>query len=77
MDEILEFEKPKSLKFNREIWGWAIYDLANTIFSMNILTLYFASWIIIDKKVPDIWYSVSFSSAMFLGAVIMPPLGAI
>ena len=77
IDEVLEFEKPKTLKFNKEVWGWAIYDFANTIFSMNIVTLYFAPWIIIDKGMEDIWYSITFSSAMFLGALTMPPLGAL
>lgn len=76
IDEIAPFEKPQTLKFNKNIWGWAIYDFANTIFSMNIITLYFAPWLIIDKGIEDIWYSVTFSSAMFLGAVTMPPFGA-
>jgi len=77
IDEIVEFEKPKTLKFGKEVWGWAIYDFANTIFSMNIVTLYFAPWLIIDKGMEDIWYSITFSSAMFLGAISMPPLGAV
>src|SRR4030066_2566573 len=77
IDEVLEFENPKTLKFSKEVWGWAIYDFANTIFSMNIITLYFAPWLIIDKGIEDIWYSITFSAAMFLGAVTMPPLGTI
>ncbi|OGC76686.1 MAG: hypothetical protein A2145_06420 [candidate division Zixibacteria bacterium RBG_16_40_9] len=77
IDEIAQFEKPQTLKFNKNIWGWAIYDFANTIFSMNIITLYFAPWLIIDKGIEDIWYSITFSAAMFLGAVTMPPLGTI
>ena len=77
IDEVLEFENPKTLKFSKEVWGWAIYDFANTIFSMNIVTLYFAPWIIIDKGMEDIWYSITFSTAMFLGALTMPPLGAV
>ncbi len=32
-----------------EIVSWALYDFANTIFSMNIVTLYFAVWIITAK----------------------------
>ncbi len=70
-----QFEKPQTLKFNKNIWGWAIYDFANTIFSMNIITLYFAPWLIIDKGIEDIWYSITFSGAMFLGAITMPPFG--
>src|SRR3990172_3625218 len=70
-------EEPKSFRFSREVWGWAIYDFANTIFSMNILTLYFASWVILDHGLEDIWYSLIFSISMFFVAVSMPVLGAI
>src|SRR5574341_850301 len=79
--EIIHLEVPpdqiKSLRFSKEVWGWAIYDFANTIFSMNILTLYFASWVIIDHGLEDIWYSLTFSGSMLLVAVSMPVLGAI
>jgi UMF1 family MFS transporter len=79
--EIIHPEVPpdqiKSLRFSKEVWGWAIYDFANTIFSMNILTLYFAGWVIIDHGLEDIWYSLTFSGSMLLVAVSMPVLGAI
>ena len=35
----------------RERWSWALYDFANTIFSMNIATLYFAVWLVSDLGV--------------------------
>ena len=35
----------------RERWSWALYDFANTIFSMNIATLYFAVWLVCDLNV--------------------------
>ena len=70
-------QQPKSFHYSREIWGWAIYDFANTIFSMNILTLYFAGWVILDHGLEDIWYSVTFSASMLLVALTMPVLGAI
>ena len=35
----------------RERWSWALYDFANTIFSMNIATLYFAVWLVCDLGV--------------------------
>jgi UMF1 family MFS transporter len=57
--------------------SWALYDFANTIFSMNIVTMYFAQWIIVDNKKEDIYYSVSYALSMFLVAVTMPVLGAI
>jgi UMF1 family MFS transporter len=57
--------------------SWALYDFANTIFSMNIVTMYFAQWIIVDNKREDIYYSISYALSMFLVAVTMPLLGAI
>ena len=33
----------------RELASWALYDFANTIFSMNIVTLYFAVWIVTER----------------------------
>ena len=32
----------------RERLSWALYDFANTVFSMNIATLYFAAWLVAD-----------------------------
>ncbi len=57
--------------------SWALYDFANTIFSMNIVTMYFAQWIIVDNKKEDIYYSTSYAVSMFLVAITMPVLGAI
>ena len=31
------------------IFGWAAYDFANTIFSMNIISLYFSQWVKIGR----------------------------
>src|SRR3979411_1545075 len=32
----------------KERLSWALYDFANTVFSMNIATLYFAAWLVAD-----------------------------
>jgi MFS-type transporter involved in bile tolerance (Atg22 family) len=32
----------------RERSGWVLYDFANTIFSMNIATLYFNLWLVTE-----------------------------
>jgi UMF1 family MFS transporter len=55
--------------------GWLGYDFANTIFSMNILTMYFAQWIIVDLECPDIYYSIAYSGSMALVALTLPVLG--
>ncbi|UCB52675.1 MAG: MFS transporter [Candidatus Zixiibacteriota bacterium] len=61
----------------KAVTGWAIYDFANTMFSMNIVTMYFAQWLVVDNKVEDIYYSVSYALSMLLVAATMPALGAI
>lgn len=69
-----------SMKAQRDIWrldvvSWALYDFANTIYSMNILSLYFAGWLVVDLGYQDISYSLAFSLSMLATAVLMPALG--
>ncbi|MBI4497473.1 MAG: MFS transporter [Chloroflexi bacterium] len=61
----------------RGVLSWALYDFANTIFSMNIVTLYFALWVTVDHSAPDLLYSVAFSGSMLATAVTAPMLGAV
>jgi UMF1 family MFS transporter len=68
------------MKARRDIWrldvvSWALYDFANTIYSMNILSLYFAGWLVVDLGYQDISYSLAFSLSMLASAVLMPALG--
>jgi len=58
------------------ISSWSLYDFANTIFSMNIISLYFPLWVTVDKGGADILYGVALSSSMVLVAISMPLLGA-
>ena len=60
-----------------DVISWALYDFANTIYSMNILSLYFAGWLVVDLGYKDIYYSVAFSASMAAAAVLMPALGYI
>lgn len=69
-----------SMKAQRDIWrldviSWALYDFANTIYSMNILSLYFAGWLVVDLGYQDISYSLAFSLSMLASALLMPALG--
>jgi UMF1 family MFS transporter len=66
-----------SSRNSRAVAGWVIYDFANTIFSMNIVTMYFAQWVVVDNKMEDIYYSVAYAASMLLVAATMPALGAI
>ena len=60
-----------------ERWSWALYDFANTIFSMNIATLYFSVWLVSDLHRTDLVYSIANSSASVLVVGAIPVLGAI
>src|SRR5438132_2542289 len=60
-----------------ERWSWALYDFANTIFSMNIATLYFSVWIVADLGSTDLVYAVANAAASVLMVVAIPVLGAI
>lgn len=59
------------------IFSWALYDFANTIFSMNIISTYFPLWVTIDQGGTDILYSLILSGSMFLASISSPILGAI
>ncbi len=58
-------------------FSWALYDLANTIFSMNIISLYFVLWVTVDRGCPEFYYSLALGSSIFLAGLIMPLLGEI
>jgi len=59
------------------ILSWALYDLANQFFALNVVSLYFPRWLTVEKKYPEILYSVAFGGSMLLIAVCAPILGAI
>lgn len=61
----------------RERWSWALYDFANTIFSMNILSLYFTTWMVVDLGSTNTLYALTNAVASFLVFLAIPVLGAI
>ena len=60
----------------RERWSWALYDFANTIFSMNIVTLYFAVWIVTERGSSTTAYSVATSLSSVAVLFLAPWVGA-
>jgi UMF1 family MFS transporter len=60
---------------HRAIASWAFYDFANTIFSMNVISLYFALWVTVDHGGQDILYSGALSISMIAVAVSAPIFG--
>src|SRR3977135_922842 len=56
---------------------WALYDFANTVFSMNIATLYFAAWLVADLGHSNTLYAVVNGIASALVVLSIPGFGAI
>ena len=61
----------------RERWSWALYDFANTIWSMNVATLYFSVWLISDLGASNTSYAIANGASSLLVALSIPVLGAI
>lgn len=61
----------------KERLSWALYDFANTIFSMNIATLYFAVWLVSDLGVSNTTDAVANAIASILVFISIPVLGAL
>jgi len=59
------------------LFSWALYDLANQFFALNIVSLYFPRWLTLEKRSTEIFYSLAFGVSMFLVAVFAPFLGTI
>ena len=61
----------------RERWSWALYEFANTIFSMNIATLYFAVWLVSDLHGSNTDVAIGNGIASILVMFSIPVLGAV
>ena len=61
----------------RAVVGWVLYDLANTIFSLNIVSLYFSLWVVDDMGGRDGDYLIANSVSMGLMFLAAPLLGAL
>ena len=57
--------------------SWIVYDFANTIYSMNVVTMYFSTWLVVDLGLGDHYVSYANSMSMILVALTMPVLGEI
>lgn len=68
---------PQKLKSGFSILSWALYDLANQFFALNVVSLYFVRWLTFEKKAPEIYYSISFGISMLLVGILAPILGTV
>jgi MFS transporter, UMF1 family len=56
--------------------SWALYDFANTIFSMNIATLYFPVWIVTERGASATAWSLATSASAIVVLFAAPYFGA-
>ena len=66
---------PTPLGQPRGAVSWALYDLANTIYSMNVISLYFSQWVTVDRGREDLWYGAFYGASMLAVALTLPYLG--
>jgi len=57
--------------------SWILYDFANTIYSMNVVSMYFTTWIVVELALGDEYVSYANSFSMILVALTLPILGEI
>jgi UMF1 family MFS transporter len=57
--------------------SWALYDFSNTIFSMNVATLYFTVWLVGDLGVSNTMEALASAVASAMVVVSIPFLGAL
>ena len=67
--------KPRILSL--PVLSWALYDFANTIFAMNVLSLYFVLWVTQDYGAKQSSFSLALSASMLAVAVTCPMFGAV
>ncbi|MCL0029150.1 MFS transporter [Dehalococcoidia bacterium] len=57
--------------------SWALYDLANTIFFLNIVSIHFGLWVVNDMGGNDSSYGYANVASMLLVLVTAPMLGTV
>lgn len=69
-------QAPRESLWRRDVIGWSLYDFANTIYSMNIISLYLKRYLVEDLHRADYYFDLPFSLSMLLAALLLPALGA-
>ena len=68
-------EDTNSSNGRKAIISWALYDLANTIFFLNIVSIHFGLWVVNDMGGNDSNYAYANVASMFLVLATAPMLG--
>src|SRR3989344_4737902 len=64
------------MKTKSNIFNWILYDFANS-FVMIVFFLYFAQWIVIDQRVPDLYFNLTFTISAILLLLTAPITGTL
>jgi len=70
-------QTPKASVWRRDVVAWSLYDFANTIYSMNIVSLYLKRYLVEDLGHEDYFFDIPFAVSMLLAAMLLPALGAV
>lgn len=65
---------PAGARALSKIGAWALYDFANTIYSLNIVTYQFPLWLV-ERGVPEWKYAVTVGASSFAAALVLPLFG--
>lgn len=60
----------------KKIFLWTLYDFANSVVVVSFF-LYFSQWLVIENKVPDIWFNLIFVGSTILLLATAPVLGLV
>jgi UMF1 family MFS transporter len=71
----MSFLRSSGLISRKGIFSWALYDLANTIFSLNIVSIHFGLWIVNDMGGSDSSYGYANVASMLFVLITAPMLG--
>ena len=64
------------LRHRLPVVGWVLYDFANTIFSLVVITRYFNDWIVDERGQPDILVGAMSAGVSLALVLALPVVGA-
>lgn len=66
---------PSAVGERRSVWSWIVYDLANTVFALGVIGLYFPDWLVsLDQ--PDSLLAIVEATAGIIVVFVAPWAGA-
>jgi UMF1 family MFS transporter len=60
-----------------QVHAWATYDFAINVFSLNMISTYFALWVIKDHGASDLTYGLAKGLSMAIVALVSPLIGSL